>query len=469
MNFKYKALLLFVILLLGLILCSFLGGNCGINHKEGFTTKTKTTNDPSKNLNTIATYYGPNGNTAQIVKNSNNTYSIVVSDCSGNDCSGNDASGNDASGNDASGNDASGSMIDCSCNYTIYTSTSTSTSYELTVFKGNNGGVARIIRVDNGNGKDVTAIEITLSNNTIELFTITKTAPAYNNSKYHSWPTTPPQIQQQPQQQSQSNNNNYDNYNHYSGLSVSTVYYGPNGATAKIVETANSYNIIITYPNGQTTIYTSNTNVTANTVYLTRYTGSNGGSAIFINGCNGKALEVSMPNGNTFLFTVNNPQTYNPDYINNTSYGTANSSNSNNYDYSNTQSNSYPYSAPNTQSNSYPYSAPNTTPNTNTYPGGSGSSYNYSSSLPPGIPASQIPPGSEDLYILKSEVVPPVCPACPTLPCNMQSEKETCPPCPACARCPQSNFECKKVPNYDTLSEEFIPVPVLNDFSQFGM
>ena len=215
MNFKYKALLLFVILLLGLILCSFLGGNCGINHKEGFTKKTTTS---SLNLNTVATYYGPNGNTAQIVKNANNTYSIVVGDCSGNDCS----------GNDISGNDVSGSMIDCSCNYTIYTSSSTSTSYELTVFYGTNGGVARVIRVDNGN----TAIEITLPNGTIELFTITKT-PYYTNQnypKYNSWPTTQPQSP-----------NNYDNYNHYSGLSVSTVYYGPNGATAKVVETAEAY------------------------------------------------------------------------------------------------------------------------------------------------------------------------------------------------------------------------------------
>ena len=124
MTFKYKALLLFIILLLGLILCSFLGGNCGINHKEGFTKKHDKTNSKTSNstdkLNTIATYYGPNGNTAQIVKNSNNTYSIVVTDCSGNDCSGNDVSGNGT---------------DCSCNHTIYTSSSKSTSFELTTVK----------------------------------------------------------------------------------------------------------------------------------------------------------------------------------------------------------------------------------------------------------------------------------------------------------------------------------------------
>ena len=35
-------------------------------------------------------------------------------------------------------------------------------------------------------------------------------------------------------------------------------------------------------------------------------------------------------------------------------------------------------------------------------------SYNYSSSLPTGIPESEIPEGEEDMYILKSEVVPQI-------------------------------------------------------------
>ena len=76
----------------------------------------------------------------------------------------------------------------------------------------------------------------------------------------------------------------------------------------------------------------------------------------------------------------------------------------------------------------------------------------------------QIPEGDEDLYILKSEIVPPVCPVCPSVtPCPY---KET-PPCPACARCPDSSFECKKVPNYG--SNGMVPMPVLSDFSTFGM
>ena len=93
-----------------------------------------------------------------------------------------------------------------------------------------------------------------------------------------------------------------------------------------------------------------------------------------------------------------------------------------------------------------------------------------------GIPASQILPGQEDLYILKSSVVPPVCPACPAVRWNSSggggggcgSEKK-CPPCPPCARCPEPAFECKKVPNYSSSNDNILPRPVLNSFSQFGL
>jgi hypothetical protein len=91
----------------------------------------------------------------------------------------------------------------------------------------------------------------------------------------------------------------------------------------------------------------------------------------------------------------------------------------------------------------------------------------YYSTLPPGIPASQIMPGDEHLYILKSEIVPPVCPACPAFP--SASVVNNPPPCPPCGRCPESPFECKKVPNYNAVNSETMPVPVLNDFSSFGM
>jgi hypothetical protein len=102
-----------------------------------------------------------------------------------------------------------------------------------------------------------------------------------------------------------------------------------------------------------------------------------------------------------------------------------------------------------------------------TYP-----SYNTESSdtILKGIPKSEIPEGDEDLYILKSQIVPPVCPACPpVVACPNQTEKE-CPPCRPCGRCPEPSFECKKVPNYDAgMKNEYLPRPILADFSQFGM
>lgn len=84
------------------------------------------------------------------------------------------------------------------------------------------------------------------------------------------------------------------------------------------------------------------------------------------------------------------------------------------------------------------------------------------------IPGSQIPKGSEDLYMLKSEIVPPVCPACPAVT-TCPSTKEKCPPCPPCARCPEPAFECKKVPNYSGQNDSYLPQPVMSDFSQFGL
>ena len=52
------------------------------------------------------------------------------------------------------------------------------------------------------------------------------------------------------------------------------------------------------------------------------------------------------------------------------------------------------------------------------------------------------------------------------------STSGSCPqpePCPPCGRCPEPSFECKKVPNYASTNSEHLPMPVLSDFSTFGM
>lgn len=84
------------------------------------------------------------------------------------------------------------------------------------------------------------------------------------------------------------------------------------------------------------------------------------------------------------------------------------------------------------------------------------------SALPRGIPHSKIPPGQEHLYILKSEVVPPVCPACPACPqCPKpvcpKPDPSQCPPCPAPGRCPPPAFGCQRVPLYQNMQSGVLP------------
>ena len=143
---------------------------------------------------------------------------------------------------------------------------------------------------------------------------------------------------------------------------------------------------------------------------------------------------------------------------------------------------------------------------------------------PDGVkPTPCMPPNPHD-YIKKSQIVPPVCPSCPyppppTPPLNKNGQPElppvngpppppgapgtpggpgspegagpmnsmgsmygssglgglnkkengNCPPCPACARCPEPAFSCKKVPNYNSSAvSDHLPMPVLNNFSNFG-
>jgi len=53
---------------------------------------------------------------------------------------------------------------------------------------------------------------------------------------------------------------------------------------------------------------------------------------------------------------------------------------------------------------------------------------------------------------------------------NTNNNNNGIPPCPPCARCPESNYECKKVPAYEQGYENTaLPRPVLSDFSTFGM
>jgi len=234
----------------------------------------------------------------------------------------------------------------------------------------------------------------------------------------------------------------YDNYNHYNQTSYPTKYYGPNGTTATVINTNGTFTLAVTETNGTTTIYNvdkSTSSTDTSSISKTTFYGQNGGTAKVTTDNNGNYLiKVTQPDGTVIVYTVTNTQsTIVP-----------------------------PPQQPTTQSSTY------SSGQNYSYYNSANSNSAYDSTLPPGIPKSMIPPGQEDLYILKSQVVPPVCPACPTCDTNLSEppSAEKCPPCPACARCPEPAFECKKVPNYNSVgSSKFLPMPVVSDFSSFGI
>jgi uncharacterized protein (UPF0333 family) len=292
-----------------------------------------------------------------------------------------------------------------------------------------------------------------------------------------------------------ANSKGYDNYDHYSKSSAPTVFYGPNGSKANVMKDSTDFYIIVTGSNGETISYSTKVPVANSTSASTAtaasakpttsdsisslmkqfnnttFYGPNGGSARFFTGNDGQyAIEATKANGDTTIYTATNTYTYN--------YGS--------------QSSSYSASP---FLNPFASSKPSSTSADPASSNSANTSGMYDTSLPQGIPKSMIPRGQEDLYILKSEIVPPVCPACPSASvCPTTGKKEKCPPCPACARCPEPSFECKKVPNYNSAGNYgsssgygrsggsydatgnfnsstggpgYLPVPVLSDFSTF--
>jgi len=396
-----EALFLFLILLLGLVLCSFLGGsNCT---KEGYTNTNSTT--------TTDTYPNISNQTKLKFKKDKYKYKYEHNHYNSYD------------------------------NYNHYTGSSTLVNG--TVFYGPNGATAEYIVASDGSAS-IKLIQTEGGSSYV----------VFNSAKQGTHVASANTTQ------------------------TDTTFYGPNGFTATIRYGKHGINtLVFTLPNGTIQVFVQNTN--SSNITNTEYYGSvgtnmppsssysayygpyggsaakaqgyYGGSAGYVQGPNGNtAYYAQGPNGNTVAGTTDGNAGYDEGY-----YG-----GSAGYYQGYYGGNAGYVQGPNGNTAYYAQG-----PNGNTVAGTTDGS---SSSIYGGIPASQIPPGQEDLYILKSEIVPPVCPACPSSSVCPSTSKETCPPCPACARCPEPAFECKKVPNYDAISEEDLPQPILSTFSTFG-
>lgn len=257
-------------------------------------------------------------------------------------------------------------------------------------------------------------------------------------------------------------NKNYDNYNHFDGSTNPIIFYGPDGSTLRIVNTSNQKTIVVTNKEGTTTVYYMDKNQPDSTKYVSKQ----GGTATIVTASDDtKTVEVTTKSGDKIVYHDDAVYAYDSS-TNDVDKYTPNTAEGGGSSY-NTAFDTSTYTAPN-DSTITTVTGPsgNTAVSTSSTPQSSSEYYN---SLPPGIPKSQIPPGNEDLYILKSQVVPPVCPACPTMQCPDNFDASKCPPCEPCGRCPEPSFDCKKVPNYNAFNQNTMPVPVLNSFSSFGM
>jgi hypothetical protein len=231
--------------------------------------------------------------------------------------------------------------------------------------------------------------------------------------------------------------NNIEGFVGYRPDTVYRIFYGPSGETATVVIIEGKLVIRVELSNGSVYIYSKDGETVPHYNYPTKTSSAN-----VVTGASGNAAYgVTGPQGNTVYGTIGTDTTSNSigNESGQVSGAYATGSNGNTVGY-----------VEGPKGNSVTYASP---PNGTT-----------------GISAANIPAGDEDLYILKSQIVPPVCPACPTPVCPSGSNNEKPPPCPACARCPEPSFECKKVPNYGAASNNNnLPMPVLSDFSSFGM
>lgn len=295
-------------------------------------------------------------------------------------------------------------------NNNIYVlSTSNPNTYEY------NGNIANITTV---NGEPV--IRITRSDGVVTIYSPTQ-------NKGITYDTTP-------------NSNTYTTNTQHKGT---LTYTGPYGTTATLTSLGGITEIAVTFRNNSSSVFYIDKNDTSGTMYIDSY-----GAKANVNTVN-NTIVVTTRHGEILTYTkvsgnVNSYSPYTPNYSSTPSYVSSSVTNSN------TGNSVGSITGPN--DNTIYYS------NTNS---------EYVNGKP--LTVNSVPPGDEDLYILKSQVIPPVCPVCPPQIIKKCEKEKECGPCPI-QRCPTTPFKCVKQPDYSNPDiKKYLPIPVLNSFSTFGL
>jgi len=450
-KFFYNPLNILVILLLCFVLFATLG-----TYKEGLTQQNNSININGIQINNTL-FTGANGATANII-NSNGNYFIIITDSSGNETQ---FTYNNPNTNNTS---VSTSLTP----YDSPTSTnSMSNTYNETLFYGPNGSTAEIIQL---NG----AIMIQVIYSSMDILTFTQNTSQTSSSSSSS-PPSPPSTPSSSSQSSSSSSYPYPPSSYpYPPSSYpyppSSYPYPPSSYPYPPSSYPPSSYPPSSYPYPPSSYPPSSYPPSSSPPSPPSTPSSSSQSS------SSSSQPSFYPNQASYS------STYYDQF--NSSTPTSSSSSSSSYPYppSSYPPSSYPpssYPPSSYPPSSYPPPPSSYPPSSSSYSSSQNSlslqnpssgvpnfdnDYDYSSSLPPAIPASQIPSGQEDLYILKSEIVPPVCPA-PITACH--NKTDTCAPCPPCGRCPEPNFECKKVPNYSQTNTN-LPIPFSSPYSTFG-
>lgn len=233
----------------------------------------------------------------------------------------------------------------------------------------------------------------------------------------------------------------HDNYNHFDQSYYPTIFYGPNGSTARVIRNGSGEMLIFTTTSGgQNNVYYIDANKSGD-INTAQYTGKNGGHAniIWDDSTGAYVAKVITPDGQTYIYHEHNDQS-------------AGDNDGTSTDTTADANDAYIYT-----NNNY---SSITGPDGNTV-------HTYSTTLPPGIPRSAIPKGQEDLYILKSEIVPaPV--VCEPQIVTVYKDAE-CPPCPPCQRM-EMNYDCVKIPKYSEIPTDQQPNPnLVDDYVGFAL